>query len=216
MLDGLDDELCTIHDDQYHSSSGQAVDPSGLDDWRRRGTRDRATGQHRPDLPRPHWHLEDELLRQLGVSPAEMVLHNLYCLSIQSVHRCVMNAENGVLQALIGLQVLDPYAATLCLIPVNAKRVGLVDLIVGEIPRYLFSLLGSVGGPAEHVTFQPFLDQALRQGLCRLALLDNRRPVLLEDRDPWPSSAGSLYSSFARSNCSKIARAGAVQAAVTI
>ncbi len=100
------------------------------------------------------------------------------------MHRGVVHAEHRILQGLTVLEVFNNHAVVPSLRSVDAERVGLVDLVVGEVIRGCLGLSCSIGSADEHVYLKPFRHEPPGEFLGGLALLNERRAVLLEDRDP--------------------------------
>jgi hypothetical protein len=152
---------------------------------------------HRWDHAR-HLHGDLDLLGELDEGTAHLVLNDLDRRPSKGVDRRVVDAQHGVLQILVSLHVLDLYALIACFITVDAKRMRLVNVVVAEELCDAYRLLGGVLLVLEHVGPQPFPDQTLREAVCVLALLEQRRTILLKHWHPCAQDRGVLAALLLR------------------
>src|SRR5487761_2223266 len=121
---------------------------------------------------RCHRHLYDHLLCQLHVSMADMVFNYFDGWPLEGVHRGVMDSQNGILQVLVRLKVVNYDPMFACLLAVDTQAVGLVYLVVGEVVRSILRLLFLVRVPEKHVLRQPLLSKPLGKRLRSFTLLN--------------------------------------------
>lgn len=100
---------------------------------------------------RCHRHLYDHLLCHLDVGMPDMIFNDFDGWPLESVHRGVMDSQNGILQVLVQLKVVNYDPVFACLLAVDTQAVGLVYLVVGEVVRSILRLLCLVQASEKHV-----------------------------------------------------------------